>query len=277
MRRRSVHRMRMKRKANYVRCVRSAGIAVLVFVALGSAVFAGIMLYEAPGLRIAHIYVNGCEDAVAEEVLAKAERYRGENILAADLPGLQSRIESNPWIEQAVIRRQYPDTVSIAVILREARAVVSLDEAFLVDGTGFIFTRASGPFTALPVLSGLKRDDFRKNPVAAARMINDALRILACLQAHAFPLDENVRITCSREFGYTLQTEPSGPEVYLGFNDYKRKLSALPRMLADLRKRGLTARFIHLHSQERAFVKLAGKDGSRQAQAESADSGDLPS
>ena len=56
-------------------------------------------------LRIAHLYVSGCEDGIAEEVLAHAESYRNENILAADLRALQCRIESNPWIEQAIIRR----------------------------------------------------------------------------------------------------------------------------------------------------------------------------
>ena len=46
-------------------------------------------------------------------------------------------------------------------------------------------------------------------------------------------------------------------------------------MLADLRSRGLSARSIHLHSHERAFVKLADQDGSnRQAQAGSAGGGD---
>jgi len=268
----------MKRKAHYIRCARAVGITAVVFLALGGVVLAGIMLYDAPGLRIAHIYVNGCEDAIAEGVLGNAEPYRSENILAADLCALQRRIECNPWIKQAVIRRQYPDTVSITVSVREARAVIALDKPFLVDGNGFIFSRASGSCTGLPVLHGLQRVDFAENPVMAARMISDGLKIIAGLRAHAFPLDDNVRLTCSREFGYTLQMEPRGPEIYLGFNNYQYKLSALPRMLADLSSRGLTARSIHLHSHERAFVKLADQDGSiRQAQAGSAAGEDVPS
>ena len=278
MRKRTVHRMRMKRKAHYVRFVRAVGITAIVLLALGAAVLAGILVYDAPGLRIAHIYVGGCEDGIAEEVLGYAEFYRNENILAADLRVLRCRIEGNPWIEQAVIRRQYPDTVSIMVSVREARAVIALDEAFLVDGNGIVFSRAPERCTDLPVLYGLKRDDFANDPALAARMINDGLQIIAGLQIHEFPLDDNVRITYSREFGYTLQMEPCGPEIYLGFNNYQHKLSALPRMLADLRSRGLYARSIHLHSHERAFVKLVDRDGSsRQAKAVRAVGGDLPS
>ena len=267
----------MKRKAHYARLMRTATAAAIVLLALAGAVFAGLMVYDAPGLRIAHIYVAGCEGAVAEEVLAHAEPYRNENIVAANLHALRNRIESNPWIEQAVIRRQYPNTVSIRVRVREARAVIALDEAFLVDANGIVFTRALEHRTDLPVLCGLQRDDFENDPDTAAQMISDGLQIIAGLQTNALPLDDNVRITCSREFGYTLQTEPCGPEIYLGFDNYEPKLSALPRMLADLHSRGLTARSIHLHSHERAFVKLDQDDSSRQAHAGRSGGGHVPS
>jgi len=268
----------MKRKARCIRFVRTVGITAFVVLVLGCTVFLSTMLYDAPGLRITHIYVSGCEDAIAEEVLGSAEPYRNENILAADLGSLRCRIECNPWIEQAVIRRQYPDTVSITVSVRQARAVIVLDGAFLVDGNGIIFSRASERCTDVPVLYGLQRDDFENDPVTAARMVKDGLQIIAGLQAHNFPLDDNVRITCSRGFGYTLKMKPCGPEIFLGFNNYQHKLSALPRMLADLRNRGLQARSIHLNSHKRAFVQLADQDGThRQAQTGSPVGGALPS
>ena len=160
MSKRSVNRMRMKRKAQCIRFFQASGIAAIVVLVLAMGVLAGRMLYEAPGLHIAHLYVSGCEDAIAEGVLAYAEPYRFKNILAADLGALQSSIESNPWIEQAVIRRQYPDTVSIAVSVREARAVIVLDEAFLVDANGVLFLKASERIMNLPTLCGLKREDF---------------------------------------------------------------------------------------------------------------------
>jgi cell division protein FtsQ len=257
--------------------MRTATTAAIVLLALAGAVFAGLMVYDAPGLRIAHIYVAGCEGAVAEEVLAHAESYRNGNIVAANLRALRDRIESNPWIEQAVIRRQYPNTVSIMVRVREARAVISLDEAFLVDANGIVFTSALEHRNDLPVLQGLQRDDFENDPDTAAQMISGGLQIIAGLQTCALPLDDNVRITCSREFGYTLQTEPGGPEIHLGFDNYESKLSALPRMLADLHSRGLTARSIHLHSHERAFVKLDQDDSSRQAHAGKSGGGNVPS
>ena len=257
--------------------MRTATVAAIVLLALAGIMLAGIMVYDAPGLRIAHIYVGGCEGAIAEEVLAHAEPYRNGNIVAADLRELRNRIESNPWIEHAIIRRQYPNTVSIRVKVREARAVIALDEAFLVDANGIVFTSAIEHRTDLPVLYGLQRDDFENDPDTAAQMISAGLQIIAGLQSHALPLDDNVRITCSREFGYTLQTEPCGPEIYLGFDNYENKLSVLPRMLADLRSRGLTARSIHLHSHERAFVKLDLDDSSRQAHAGKSGGGALPS
>jgi len=269
--------MRMKRKVHFARFMRTATAAAIVLLALAGAVFAGLMVYDAPGLRIAHIYVAGCEGAVAEEVLAHAEPYRNGNIVAANLHALRNRIESNPWIEQAVIRRQYPNTVSIRVIVREARAVIALDEAFLVDANGIVFTRALEHRNDLPVLHGLQRDDFENDPDMAAQMISGGLQIIAGLQAQALPLDDNVRITCSREFGYTLQTEPCGPEIHLGFDNYEPKLSALPRMLADLHSRGLTARSIHLHSHERAFVKLDQDNSIRQAHVGKSGGGNVPS
>jgi len=277
MRRRNIHRLHMKRQAQYVRCMRFAGTAAVAGIALAGAVLAGMLLYDAPALRISHIYVAGCEAGIAEDVLAHAESYRNKNIVAADLRSLKSRIERNPWVARAVIRRQYPDTLAIRVSTREPRAVIALDEDFLVDAGGVLFLRAPEHRAGLPVLCGLTRDDFENEPAAAERMIGEGLRIIAALEAHALPQDEFVRITCSRELGYTLQTEPNGPEIYLGFDNYYSKLAALPRMLADLRSRGLSARFIHLHSPERAFVTLAERDTCRQARVRAAHGTDTPS
>jgi len=269
--------MYMKRKERCVRVARLAGTAAVAAAALAGAVLAGFMIYDAPGLRIRTIYVSGCGPAVAEDVLANAEPYRNANIAAVNLRALRRRIESNDWIERAVIRRQYPDTVSISVSVRTARAVVALDEPFLVDAGGVIFTRAAGTHTDLPVICGLTRADFEHDPAAAEKMVSDGLQIIEALSSCALPLDDNVRITCNRELGYTLKTEPSGPDIYLGFDNYACKLSALPRMLADLRSRGLSARYIYLQSYERAFVKLAGQDGgSRQAHAGLTSGADLP-
>jgi len=275
MRRRSVHRMRMKRQANYARFVRGAAMTAVAGLALAGVVLAGIMIYDAPGLRIGHIYVKGCEAAIAEEVLASAEPYRGKNIVAADLRSLRSLIEGNAWIEQAVIRRQYPDTLEIVVSVRTARAVIALDEPYLVDANGIVFTRATEQYADLPVMCGLQRADFEQDPDAAETMVHDGLQIIAALRMHALPLDEHVRITCSRETGYTLTTGPDGPEIYLGFDNYQHKLSALPRMLEDLRSRGLSVRSIYLHSQERAFVKL-DRDAGRTPRAGRAPGADLP-
>ncbi len=275
MKRRSVHRMRMKRQANYVRFMRASALTAVTGIALAGAVLALIMIYDAPGLRIAHIYVRGCEAGIAEDVLVKAEPYRGKNIVAADLRSLRSLIERNAWIERAVIRRQYPDTLSISVSVRTARAVIELDDPYLVDERGIVFTGADGRYTDLPVLCGLTRADFEKDPAAAETMIHDGLQIIAALRTHALPLDDHVRITCSRELGYTLQTQPDGPEIYLGFDNYQYKLAALPRMLADLRSRGLSARSIYLHSQERAFVRLSDQDAARPSRAGRATGADL--
>lgn len=258
MRKRRVHRMRMKRVE---RCMRCAGAGAAVCLALAAALFAGTMIYDAPGLRIRHIYVRGCPAAIAEDVLASAESCRNENILAADLRSLRDRIEENAWIKQAVLRRRYPDTLEISVSVRTARALVALDEPFLVDAGGVFFARASADHTDLPVICGLTRDDFERDPGAAEQMIAGCLQIIDGMQACGLPLDDDVRIQCGRERGYTLQVKPHGPDIHLGCGDYAYKLSALPRMLADLRSRGLQASSIYLYSHERAFVKLAGSRG----------------
>jgi cell division protein FtsQ len=270
--------MRLKRKARFVRLLSTAAVIGLVATALGGVVIAGSMICDAPGLRIAHIYVNGCEASIAEDVLASAEPYRSENILAVDLGSLRHRLENNPWIEQAVIRRQYPDTLAIAISVRKARALLSLDRDFLVDADGAVFTEASGPRMDLPVLQGLQRSDFETDPAAAARLIRDGLQIVANLRLQDFPVDDDVRIDCSGEFGFTLHLGPAGPDVFLGFGNYQNKLSVLPQMLADLHSRGLSARSIHLHSPERAFVQLDGRERhTRQAQAEKSGRKSLPS
>lgn len=87
-------------------------------------------------------------------------------LLRIDLKRLQERIEGEPWVQRAEVRRVLPGKILIQVVERAPKAVAVVDGAFyLVDSDGVILTRYEpglGKFD-LPILKGLltsSRDNY---------------------------------------------------------------------------------------------------------------------
>lgn len=61
----------------------------------------------------------------------------GENFFLLDLGSLRDRLLAHPWVEEVVLRRDWPD--SLEVHLRERRPYAYWGEDALIDGAGRVF------------------------------------------------------------------------------------------------------------------------------------------
>ncbi|WP_283170553.1 cell division protein FtsQ/DivIB [Curtanaerobium respiraculi] len=98
-------------------------------IALGVAI-AGIALYGVLVLAgvfgISQVTVSGVSHLTATEISQLAAVPAGSTLLTVDGASIESRLESNPWVESASVRRIFPDTLELAITERRISAVVSI-------------------------------------------------------------------------------------------------------------------------------------------------------
>jgi len=226
--------------------------AVLVLAPL--AVWYGLL--QSPCLAISTIQVTGCNRLTASEVVRWAGIREGQNILAFDIHETTERIESNPWVYCALVKRTLPDTVCISVQERQARARVNLDgHIYLLDSSGELFSTDTAATERLPLLQGITDADITSPDPAACRLLQAALQLIASCHAGQYPTTD-LTITLDKVFGLTLQDSTAGIQVALGFDDFERKLTLLRMVQDDLSHKGISASAIHITTSQQAFVSV---------------------
>jgi len=246
---------RRKTKARQLRAVLSAGLTALAWVM--PALLAGMLilwLHHADFMRVAAIRVSGCSMLPQERILKQIGIRAGDNILSCDPRELSERLEQDPWIYSAVIKRRLPDTLDVSIEERRAVAVINLDGLYFVDERGHIFTEAPEDGAGLPLLTGLTRDDVSAGGGDAGRLIDEAVSLIACMSGRELFGAVPPEIRMDAVFGLTVADKEGSEEIYMGFDEYAGKLELLRRVRSDLAQKGLAARFIHVGSAARAYV-----------------------
>jgi cell division protein FtsQ len=135
---------------------------------------------------ITSIEVRGAERLSADEVRATLPVALGDNIFTTSPDEVARALRQNPWIVTAMVERILPGTLSIELREREPTAIAVLGEPYLVAADGRPFKRArieAGEGADLPVVTGLDRAAYLRDPAAAARAITAALAALARWQS----------------------------------------------------------------------------------------------
>ena len=81
-----------------------------------------------------------------------------KNALKIDLKEIKLRLESHPWIQNAILWRELPGTIRVHVLERKPVAIVSAGNLYLVDSAGHVIEslgRAS-EYSGLPVITGIQ-------------------------------------------------------------------------------------------------------------------------
>jgi cell division protein FtsQ len=194
--------------------------------------------------NLKEIVVTG-EKRVKSEEIIKLSRVRiGGNILAMDLKRLAERIESQPWIETANVRRVLPRGLSIEVKEREPFAILKTDTLFFMDRGGKPFKELDKDDAAgYPLLTGLSKVEIERDELSRDAVMRTFEFIET--EASGWPQDLAIsEIIVSRGQGITVLSD--NVAVKIGFGEYKVKIERLKRVLDDLTAKGKTAEYIDL-------------------------------
>lgn len=161
-----------------------------------------------------------------------------DNLITFDRGAAKSRLEEEPWVRRATIRKHFPDCVELVIEEREPVAQVGgLEEYFLVDGEGFLVECAPQPWSGYPLLELPQSEGLE----VSGRVTGDAFAREA---ETLFSMDEGMRaravnLRVDEQKGISVLTT-EGIVIYLGGpDDLPEKLKVAFAIMDDaaLRKK----------------------------------------
>jgi cell division septal protein FtsQ len=172
--------VRKRRRArSYLRAASWAGLHLAVAGMVALAAWGGLhYLTHSEHFRVARVLVAGGGYAPEAEIEKVTGPYLGRNIFSSDLEALESRLEAQPWIRTAHVKRRIPDALLIQIEERVPQVLVKVkDGIYLADEEGILLDRF-GPEYAdydFPVLTGLDRagrETLKKKIQVGAAFVN---------------------------------------------------------------------------------------------------------
>jgi cell division septal protein FtsQ len=181
-----------------------------------------------PYFAVSSIVVHGHLRLDREEVLRWAEVADGMSIWDASPAAVRLRVQRSPWVEQAQVRREFPNYVSIRIQERRPVALAQLDELTYVDRRG----RLLGPLRTddsrdFVVVTGLQHAEEEFAQIGLHRAL-ELLRLcerMACFDAMS-------ELHVDRHRGVTLFPVHQSVSVVLGWGGWREKLARATRVLA---------------------------------------------
>ncbi|MFO0004422.1 MAG: cell division protein FtsQ/DivIB, partial [bacterium] len=108
-----------------------AAVSTLTAVALLGGL--GWFAFGSEHLRFRTLRVVGNAHASEAQIRHLADLTLGEPLLALDLTHAAANVQRHPWVGGVEARRVFPDTVVLHVRERQVRALLLLDQLYLVD------------------------------------------------------------------------------------------------------------------------------------------------
>lgn len=102
--------------------LRSLAILLLVAALVGG----GVFIYASDILAVKEVRVSGITHLTAEEISTLAAVPASSTLLRVDSDAIEQRLKANSWVENAEVRRVFPNTLELVVTERTIAAVVEV-------------------------------------------------------------------------------------------------------------------------------------------------------
>ncbi len=134
---RSLSRSEKRRRARRITLISVIALLVLlVTLPLWSSWVARIcgdeMVQWSDGFIVQRTQITGNHMLTTDQIAELADIPKGVSLFRVPVNAAKVRIESNPWIKSAVVRRRLPDTIEICVVEREPVAAVRCDRLLMI-------------------------------------------------------------------------------------------------------------------------------------------------
>jgi cell division protein FtsQ len=216
-----------------------------------------------PYFSVVVIEVDGHARLSREAVLAAAGVHEGMSIWDASPVILRWRLQENPWIERARVKRTFPDRLAIRLLERRPMALVQLGTLTYVDRRGNLL----GPLRDddsrdFVIITGLTEAGVEFGQVGLHRALK-LLRLCERLDGCAALSEARV----DRKQGLTLFPMHSRVAVHLGWGRWRDKLERSARVLTAWEGQLERLAVVDVSFRDIAVVRLRDAKGSAQVPA----------
>ena len=219
-----------------------------------------------PRFQLQEVNFTGLNRASRAELVKLSALAPGQNLFAMEVPVLEKAMLQHPWVHSVQVTRHFPATVSVEVVEHTPEALVVLGDLYVLNGEGEPFKRVTpGDGLDLPLVTGVVREDYVKDPAAVRERLKAALEVARSYSA--LKIGRHERLSEVRLDGASLAlVTVGGQEVLMGEGNTEAKLSKLTRVRRELSAKGLAADVIHLDNRARpgwVAVKLSSPVSER--------------
>jgi cell division septal protein FtsQ len=228
-----------------------AMVATCAVLGVGAALWLGYQFVTTSArYAITRVEVRGTHRLAEDEIRAMLPVALGDNVFTTSTDAVARALRRHRWIASATAQRVLPGTLVVEIREHEPTALAVLGDPYLVGADGHPFKRAridAGDGAGLPIVTGLDRAAYRRDPEGAARTITAALDALARWRANPArpPIGE---LHVSTAGTLTLRTYDRGAAIDLGALD-------APAALLDARLRTFDAAWAELDPSERGRAR----------------------
>jgi cell division protein FtsQ len=260
--RNSTARRRAQRRTRLAAAVRAVvGLTILAASSV-ALIFGYDYLTQCAYFEAQRIQVAGNQRLSAETVLKRARVGTGINILSVNLYLVRQRLLADPWIAEAQVSRELPDSLEIRVTEEKPLAVLDLGRRFLLNAQGEVFMELDGEKpAALPLVTGLEFPDLHLAGGGGSPSFSAVMEVLRLSgrPAAPLPISSIERIDVDRELGLTLHAFGGTKIIKIGFHDYPDKYERLRTVMVFLNRDGRLADYsvIDLNHSSRIVVTPA--------------------
>jgi len=233
------------------------GTICLVLIVGGGGLMAKL-LFDSDYFKVDQVRVETQGRIGKDELVALSDVRQGQNIFELDLSRIGRKIEENPWVKSAEVRRLFPRTVVIKIEERSPKAVINLDYLYYVDGEGDIFKVLEvADSLDFPVITGLERKDLLERPEEIHGRLKEMVALVdELIGRRIFGLGDVSEIHLDQSGEIVLYTCAGGVPVRMGDGNYRAKLDRLERIYGDLKPRLRALKYIDLNVMDRIVVKV---------------------
>lgn len=227
---------------------------------LAGAGYGGVRAYRyitcLPYFEVSTIQIKGNRKLNKSQIRKLANLSYQENIFDVDTELSQKALEDHPYIKQAYISKQFPDTIQVITKERTKFALLNSGGHYVVDEEGVVLEKlGDGPWPNLPIINGALEEGLKPGRRCVTAEVKQGLQILKHLE-ESHLLDDvsevNVKNLCCPLF-YTLR---EGIEVRLGEGEIKQKLAQMKTVWQNLNARIKEVDFLDLRYKGMVVVRF---------------------
>ena len=213
---------------------------------------------RAPFFALRDVQVRGNQHARSDELIARSGLFPGQNLFRVDLAAAARGVESSPWVLAASVSRQLPSSIELEVREHVPVARVLLGSGdYFSDAEGKLFKRVAAdddaPERALPLVSGISRDDWDARREESLGQLKAALALISDWREAGLSRDELIEVRRDPDGAFTALSHQGQlvQEVRVGRGPFAANLHRLARVRLELQRRAAQASRIDLDNPAR--------------------------